>query len=112
MIVVTNRIPVAEGFEEDFENRFRNRAHLIDKSPGFVKNTILRPIRRRFDHATGAWVETQERGYYLVQTTWESEEDFWNWTKSESFRRQTFRRHTGRNRCCSNSSRTPRRLCR
>ena len=86
MIVVTNRIPVAEGFEEDFENRFRNRAHLIDKSPGFVKNTILRPIRRRFDHATGAWVETQERGYYLVQTTWESEEDFWNWTKSESFR--------------------------
>jgi len=86
MIVVTNRIPVAEGFEEDFENRFRHRAHLIDKSPGFVSNRILRPVRRRFDHATGNWIETAERGYYLVQTYWESEEAFWNWTKSESFR--------------------------
>jgi heme-degrading monooxygenase HmoA len=86
MIVVTNRIPVAEGFEEDFENRFRNRAHLIDKSPGFVSNRILRPVRRRFDHATGSWIETADRGYYLVQTYWESEEAFWNWTKSESFR--------------------------
>ena len=86
MIVVTNRIPVSPGYEEDFENRFRNRAHLIDKSPGFVKNQILRPVRRRFDHATGAWKETEERGYYLVQTYWESEEAFWDWTKSDSFR--------------------------
>jgi heme-degrading monooxygenase HmoA len=86
MIVVTNRIPVAPGHEEDFENRFRNRAHLIDKSPGFVRNNVLRPIRRRFDHATGGWTETKEQGYYLVQTYWESEEAFWTWTKSESFR--------------------------
>lgn len=86
MFVVTNRIPVAEAFEADFEERFRKRAHLIDRSPGFVKNEILRPVRRRFDHASGAWVETPERGYYLVQTTWESEQAFWDWTRSESFR--------------------------
>ena len=86
MFVVTNRIPVSEGFEADFEDRFRKRAHLIDRSPGFVKNEILKPVRRRFDHATGAWVESPERGYYLVMTTWQSEQDFWNWTKSESFR--------------------------
>ena len=86
MFVVTNRIPVAEAFEADFEERFRKRAHLIDQSPGFVKNLILRPVRRRFDHATGAWVESPERGYYRVQTTWETEQDFWDWTRSESFR--------------------------
>ena len=86
MIVVTNRIPVAKGHEEDFENRFRHRAHLIDQSPGFVKNLILKPVQRRFRHQTGRWEETNEQGYYLVQTYWESEEAFWNWTRSESFR--------------------------
>ncbi len=84
--VVTNRIPVAQGHEADFEERFRKRAHLIDSSPGFIKNLILRPVQRRFDHSSGQWVETKEQGYYLVQTYWESEQDFWNWTKSESFR--------------------------
>lgn len=86
MFIVTNRIPVAEGFEEDFEDRFRKRAHLIDQSPGFVKNLILRPVSRRLDHATGDWKETEEQGYYLVQTYWESEQAFWDWTKSDSFR--------------------------
>jgi len=86
MFVVTNRIPVAAGHEREFEDRFRNRAHLIDRSPGFIKNLVLRPVLRRFNHQTGQWEETQEPGYYLVQTYWESEQDFWNWTKSESFR--------------------------
>ena len=86
MFVVTNRIPVAEGHEADFEDRFKKRAHLIDKSPGFVKNLVLRPVQRRFDHKTGAYVEKEEQGYYLVQTYWETEEAFWEWTTSESFR--------------------------
>jgi heme-degrading monooxygenase HmoA len=86
VFVVTNRIPVAAGHEADFEERFRNRAHLIDRSPGFIRNLVLRPVQRRFDHKTGEWAETKEQGYYLVQTYWESEEAFWNWTKSESFR--------------------------
>ena len=86
MFVVTNRIPVAGGHEGAFEDRFRNRAHLIDKAPGFIKNQVLRPIRRRFNHKTGAWEESTETGYHLVQTYWESEQAFWDWTQSESFR--------------------------
>ncbi len=86
MIVVTNRITVTPGYEEEFEARFRDRAHLIDQAPGFVANRVLRPVRRRFDHATGEWVESDDPGCYLVQTWWESEEAFWDWTKSESFR--------------------------
>ncbi|HXH28483.1 MAG TPA: antibiotic biosynthesis monooxygenase [Candidatus Polarisedimenticolia bacterium] len=92
MFVVTNRIPVAPGQEEAFEDRFRNRAHLIDRAPGFVKNQVLRPVQRRFNHATGAWEESPERGFYLVQTTWETEEAFWDWTRSESFREAHSRR--------------------
>jgi len=86
MIVVTNRIAVSRGHEADFEARFRRRAHLIDRAPGFVKNLILKPVPRRFDHSSGGWVESPDQGYYLVQTYWESEEAFWDWTRSESFR--------------------------
>ncbi len=86
MIVVTNRIPVAAGQEAAFEDRFRHRAHLIDRSPGFIKNLVLRPIQRRFNHQTGAWETITEQGYYLVQTYWESEQAFWDWTKSDAFR--------------------------
>jgi heme-degrading monooxygenase HmoA len=86
MFVVTNRIPVSASHEAEFEDRFKKRAHLIDQSPGFIKNLVLRPVQRRFNHATGALEEKAEQGYYLVQTYWESEQAFWNWTNSESFR--------------------------
>ena len=86
MFVVTNRIPVSKAFEAEFEDRFKKRAHLIDRSPGFVKNLVLRPVNRRFNHQTGAIEEREEQGYYLVQTYWATEQAFWDWTKSESFR--------------------------
>lgn len=86
MFVVTNRIPVSDGHEAEFEDRFRNRAHLIDRFPGFLRNQVLRPVTRRFNHETGGWEENREQGYYLVQTYWESEENFWAWTRSEEFR--------------------------
>jgi heme-degrading monooxygenase HmoA len=86
VIVVTNRVPVAPGWEADFEDRFRNRAHLIDQSQGFVKNLVMRPVQRRFNHQTGEWEDKQEQGYYLVQTYWETEQAFWDWTRSDSFR--------------------------
>ncbi len=71
MVVVTNRIPVAKGHEADFEERFRNRAGLIDTEPGFIRNEILRPIKG---------------DYYLVKTYWRSQADFEHWTRSDSFR--------------------------
>ena len=86
MFVVTNRIPVSDGHEADFEERFKKRAHLIDKAPGFVKNLVMRPVQRRFNHETGECEIEQEQGFYLVQTYWESEQTFWDWTNSESFR--------------------------
>ena len=86
MFVVTNRIPVSPGHEEDFEERFKKRAHLIENSPGFVKNLVLRPVKRRLNHKTGAYEESRDQGFHLVQTYWESEQAFWDWTRSESFR--------------------------
>jgi heme-degrading monooxygenase HmoA len=86
MIVVTNRMSVAKGHEINFEDRFRNRVHLIDKSPGFIRNEVHRPRPVRFDHDTGTFVEDSEtEGHYEVKTWWRSMDDFVAWTKSKAF---------------------------
>jgi len=85
MIVVTNRIPVAPGWEEKFEDRFKHRAHLVDRAPGFVRNEVHRPRPMRFDHDQGAWVADTRQGYYEVKTWWRTFEDFVAWTASPAF---------------------------
>lgn len=81
MIVVSNRIPVAPGFESEFEKRFEGRARLVEKHQGFVRLEILRPVD----------VELHGRNqggsdYYVVLTYWQTQEDFVRWTESDSFR--------------------------
>ena len=72
MYIVTNRVPVADGFEEMFEQRFRNRAGQIDKQPGFVRMQVLKP-----DSADTP---------YVVQTTWQDKAAFEAWVGSEDFK--------------------------
>jgi heme-degrading monooxygenase HmoA len=84
VIVVTNRIPVADGHQIDFEDRFKRRVHLVDQAPGFVRNEVHRPRPMKFHQ--GTFVEDQEKqGYYEVKTWWRSMEDFVAWTKSPAF---------------------------
>jgi heme-degrading monooxygenase HmoA len=86
MVVVTNRIPVSKGHEIDFEDRFKRRVHLVDRSPGFVRNEVHRPRPVKFSHETGGWVEDHEtQGYYEVKTWWRTLDDFIAWTKSPAF---------------------------
>ena len=86
MVVVTNRIPVAEGHEDQFEDRFAKRIGLIDGSPGFVRNEVHRPRPMKMDKQSGQWVEnTEAQGYYEIKTWWKTFEDFVAWTKSDSF---------------------------
>ena len=86
MIVVTNRIPVAEGHQIDFEERFKRRVHLVDRAPGFVRNEVHRPRPMKFDHERGAFVpDPSVQGYYEVKTWWRTIEDFNAWTHSPAF---------------------------
>ncbi len=86
MFVITNRMAVAEGHEEDFEKRFKERAKLIDGRKGFIQLRVLKPVRKRFNHKTGKIEESPDRGVYQIQTVWEDEKSFWDWTGSEEFR--------------------------
>ena len=44
MITVANRIYVAREYAEAFEQRFRDRAGLVDQMPGFISNQVLRTV--------------------------------------------------------------------
>ena len=73
MITVANRIYVAPEYHDEFEERFQNRARLVDGMPGFISNQVLRPVN--------------DGDPYVVLTLWESRQDFENWIESEEFRK-------------------------
>ena len=68
--VVMNNIPVTEEGRPIIEYRFKNRAGLIEKEPGFIAIRVLRPIKS---------------DTYVILTVWEKESDFNKWTTSKSF---------------------------
>jgi heme-degrading monooxygenase HmoA len=72
MIIVCNRIPVNPEHAAAFEERFANRASLVDGMPGFISYQLLRP--------------KSQGDPYIVMTFWESEAHFQAWTESPSFR--------------------------
>ena len=72
MFVVANRVPVAAGWEKEFEQRFQNRAGQIDKQAGFVRMQVLKPV--------------SDDAPYIVLTTWESREAFDAWVGSDDFK--------------------------
>ena len=72
MFVVANRVPVASGWEDTFEERFQKRAGQIDKQPGFLRMQILRPV--------------SGDSPYVVLTTWQDKASFDAWVGSEDFK--------------------------
>ena len=72
MITAANRIYVNPVFTEAFEERFRDRAGLVDTMPGFSFNQVLRP--------------TKVGDPYIVLTFWESLGDFQAWVGSDAFK--------------------------
>ena len=73
MIVVMNRIPVNPEYAQAFEERFSDRAALVDGMDGFVSFQLMRP--------------TQAEDPYVVMTHWESQAHFKAWTQSEEFKK-------------------------
>ncbi|MDR7071161.1 antibiotic biosynthesis monooxygenase family protein [Fictibacillus barbaricus] len=68
--VVMNHIPVTDEGRSLFEERFQNRAGLVEQEPGFVGIRVLRPLHQ---------------DPYIVMTLWESQGDFANWQQSKAY---------------------------
>jgi heme-degrading monooxygenase HmoA len=71
MIVVANRFEVAEGYEDEFVERFSESRADVAEQPGFVKFEVLSPV---------------DANTHVAMTYWESEADFRAWTDTEAFR--------------------------
>ncbi len=78
MFVTMNRFSLHDEFREAFEQRFRERESLLKQVPGFIRNSVLRPVE-------GAGEQ------YIVMTLWESREAFQDWARSDAFRQAHLR---------------------
>lgn len=70
--VVMNNIPVTDEGRPLFEDRFKNRAGAIHKSPGFQALRILRPT---------------QGNTYIVMTQWKDMKSFEDWKNSQAFQK-------------------------
>jgi heme-degrading monooxygenase HmoA len=70
-----NRFQIAQGFEEGFEEIWRERESYLQEVPGFVSFALLK----------GG--EQDDHTLYASHSVWRSRSDFDAWTESESFRK-------------------------
>ena len=75
MYIAMNRFKIISGKEDKFEKIWKERETHLDQVPGFKKFNLVRG---------GA---NDDYTLYASHSTWESEKDFLNWTKSESFKK-------------------------
>ena len=71
MFIAMNRFKVNDGRGPDFEKAWKERESHLDEVPGFLLFQLLRG----------------EDGTYVSHSTWESEDAFAAWTRSEAFRK-------------------------
>ncbi|WP_415891518.1 antibiotic biosynthesis monooxygenase family protein [Neptuniibacter sp. PT8_73] len=75
MFIAMNRFKIIPGKENDFIEIWKNRDTYLDEVPGF----------KSFDLLQGP--SSEESTIFISHSTWESEEAFQQWTKSEAFRK-------------------------
>ena len=75
MYIAMNRFKIARGRENDFEKIWKERDTHLESVPGFIEFHLIK----------GKKQETHT--LYASHSTWSSEEDFLNWTKSSAFRK-------------------------
>ena len=69
-----NRFKIILGCESDFEDVWRNRESYLDEVEGFMGFNLVKGE------------STDEFTLYASHSTWKSQDDFINWTKSEAFK--------------------------
>ena len=75
MFIAMNRFQIARGFEDGFEQVWRERDSFLKEVPGFISFHLLKGAQHD-DHTL-----------YASHSVWASREAFEAWTESENFRR-------------------------
>ena len=74
MYLAMNRFKIVLGKEDEFETVWKSRETHLENVIGFKKFNLIKGSSNK------------EFSLYVSHSEWNSEEDFWDWTKSESFR--------------------------
>ena len=74
MYIAMNRFKIVLGRENDFEKIWKERDSHLEGVPGFRKFHLVKGIKE------------ESHTLYASHSTWNSENDFLNWTKSDAFR--------------------------
>ena len=74
MYLAMNRFKIVLGKEDEFETVWKSRETHLESVKGFKKFNLIKGDTNK------------EFSLYVSHSEWNSEEDFLNWTKSESFR--------------------------
>ena len=74
MYIAMNRFKIVSGRENEFEEIWKNRETHLEHVPGFIEFHLLK----------GGAEETHT--LYASHSTWGTQIDFMNWTKSDAFR--------------------------
>ena len=72
--IAMNRFKIVKGKEDIFEKIWKERDSKLGEVKGFINFNLIKGK------------ENDEFTIYASHSTWSSEKDFINWTKSESFR--------------------------
>ena len=75
MYIAMNRFKIAPGREQDFEGIWQKRETHLENVAGFIEFHLIKGIAE------------DTHTLYASHSTWRSQEDFTNWTKSEEFRK-------------------------
>ena len=74
MFIAMNRFKIKKGNEKYFEEIWENRDSHLSKVTGFINFNLIKGK------------DEEDYVVYASHSTWETEEHFIDWTKSESFR--------------------------
>ena len=69
-----NQFKIIPGREKDLEKIWRERETNLDVVPGFIEFHLVKGVKE------------ETHTLYASHSTWKSEGDFANWTKSDAFR--------------------------
>ncbi len=70
--VVISRFRVANGMDGEVAEAFRNRPHLVDGAPGFVRMEVFTP--------------TEDEAEFWLLTIWTDEQSYVTWHKGHTYR--------------------------
>ena len=75
MYIAMNRFKIIKGKEQIFEDIWKNRDSHLKNVTGFLDFHLIRGE------------SNEDFTLYASHSTWDTEDDFTNWTKSDSFRK-------------------------